>query len=68
VALGSALGLGGALALSRILESMLFGVGVRDPGVFTSVPLILLAVASAAMLIPARRAARTDPVRTLAQE
>jgi putative ABC transport system permease protein len=68
VALGSALGLGGAFALSRILESMLFGVGVRDPGVFASVPLLLVVVATAAMLVPARRAARTDPVRTLAEE
>ncbi len=65
---GLALGLGGAFALSRVLESMLFGVGARDVGVFTAVPLLLAAVAVLAMLIPARRAARVDPVRTLGEE
>jgi ABC-type antimicrobial peptide transport system permease subunit len=57
-----------AFALSRILESMLFGVGARDPGVFLAVPLALMVVAVAAMVIPARRATRVDPVRTLGEE
>ncbi len=35
---GLAIGLGAALALSRVLQSMLFGVGARDPGVFAAVP------------------------------
>jgi ABC-type antimicrobial peptide transport system permease subunit len=61
-------GLGGAFALSRIMESMLFGVGARDPGVFVSVPLLLVAVAALAMVVPARRAARVDPVKTLGEE
>jgi putative ABC transport system permease protein len=68
VAIGLGLGLVGAYALSRVLESMLFGVGARDPGVFAVVPLILLAVATTAMLVPAHRAARVDPVRTLGEE
>jgi putative ABC transport system permease protein len=68
VGVGLVLGLGGALALSRILESMLFGVGTRDPGVFAAVPVVLAAVAVTAMLVPARRAARVDPVRTLGEE
>ena len=68
VGVGLAVGLGGALALSRILESMLFGVGTRDPAVFAAVPLVLMVVATTAMLIPARRATRVDPVRTLAEE
>jgi len=68
VGIGLAVGLVGAFALSRILESMLFGVGVRDLGVFASVPLLLLTVALAAMLIPARRATQVDPVKTLGEE
>ena len=68
VGVGLGLGLAGAFALSRILESMLFGVGARDPAVFASVPLVLIAVAATAMLVPARRAARVDPVRTLGEE
>jgi putative ABC transport system permease protein len=68
VGLGLALGLGGAFALSRVLESMLFGVGARDVGVFATVPLVLIAVAAAAILVPARRASRVDPVRTLGEE
>jgi putative ABC transport system permease protein len=65
VGAGLLLGLGAALALSRILESMLFGVGARDPGVFIAVPLLLLVVAATAIAVPARRAARLDPVKAL---
>ena len=65
---GLVLGLGGAVILSRILESMLFGVGARDPVVFAAVPLLLAAVAVTAMMIPARRATRVDPVQTLGGE
>jgi len=68
VAVGLGLGLVGAYALSRVLESMLFGVGARDPGVFAAVPLLLVGVAMTAMLIPARRATRVDPVKTLGEE
>jgi putative ABC transport system permease protein len=68
VVTGVVLGLGGAVALTRVLESMLFGVGVRDPGVFAAVPLLLVGVAALAMLIPAVRATRVDPVKTLATE
>lgn len=68
VGLGLAIGLAGAFALSRILESMLFGVGARDLAVFAGVPAVLAVVALTAMLVPARRAARVDPVRTLGEE
>jgi len=68
VGIGLAVGLAGALALSKTLESMLFGVESRDPAVFAAVPLVLAAVAVAAMLIPAWRATRLDPVRTLGEE
>jgi putative ABC transport system permease protein len=67
VGIGLLAGLGGAVALSRILESMLFGVGARDPLVFVAVPLVLLAVAVTAMLVPAHRASRVDPIRTLGE-
>ncbi len=66
VGIGVAVGLAGALALSRILESMLFGVGARDPVVFVTVPVLLTLVAVTAMLVPARQAMRVDPIRTLA--
>ncbi len=68
VGVGLGVGLAGAFALSRVLESMLFGVGARDVAVFTAVPLVLVAVAAAALLVPARRATRVDPVRTLGEE
>jgi putative ABC transport system permease protein len=68
VAAGVVVGLGGALALARALESILFGVSVNDPVVFVAVPSILVAVAAVAMLIPALRATRVDPLRVLSPE
>ena len=65
---GVAIGLAGAFALTRVLASMLFGVNVRDPGVFVTAPLLLIVVAAVAVLIPAIRATRVDPVKTLAAE
>jgi putative ABC transport system permease protein len=65
VMVGLMAGLAGAFSLTRILESMLFGIGSHDPGVFVAVPLVLLGVATAAMAIPARRATRVDPVQTI---
>jgi ABC-type antimicrobial peptide transport system permease subunit len=68
VGAGIVSGLAGALALSRVLESMLFGVGSRDPGVFVAVALTLMLVAAVAIALPARRAARLDPVNALGEE
>jgi putative ABC transport system permease protein len=68
VGAGIASGLFLALVLSRVLESMLFGVGSRDPLVFVAVPLILALVAAVATLVPARRAARLDPVNALGED
>jgi putative ABC transport system permease protein len=62
---GIALGLLGALAFTRILSTLLFGVSPTDPFTFTSVSLVLVAVALAASFIPARRAAKIDPVVAL---
>ena len=65
---GVVVGLGGALAVTRVLRSMLFGVGAGDPAVFAAVPLLLLAVSAVAMLIPAVRATRVNPVKALTAE
>ncbi len=63
--LGIVLGLGGALALTRFLQSQLFGVAPRDPEVLVGVTLLLLAVSAAACYVPARRATRVDPAEAL---
>jgi predicted permease len=64
-AAGVAVGCVGALALTRFLESVVFGVSTVDPATFTGVALFLLALATVASLIPAVRAARLNPMRTL---
>jgi putative ABC transport system permease protein len=64
-AIGVVLGIGGALALTRYLQSMLFGVSTRDLPVFAGVTLVLIAVAVLACYIPARRATRIDPMVAL---
>ena len=65
IAAGIAIGVGGALALTRAIASLLFEVSPTDPVVFTGVPLLLLFVALAACFIPARRASRVDPMVAL---
>ena len=61
-ALGAALGVTGALALSRVLTTLLYGVGATDLRTFVAVPVVLCLVALAASYFPARRATRVDPV------
>lgn len=65
VIVGTVLGLLFALALSRILAALLFGVTATDTIVFVGVPAALLAAAAAATLLPARRATRTHPMSVL---
>jgi predicted permease len=65
---GLMLGLAGALALTRILTSFLYGVSAIDPVTFAAVPALLLLATIMACLIPARRAANVDPMRTLRYE
>jgi putative ABC transport system permease protein len=63
--LGIALGLAGAFALVRFLDSLLFGVGSYDAVTFVGVPFLLAAVAMLASYLPARRAVRVDPLVAL---
>ena len=63
---GIAVGLAGAFALTRLLANLLFGVGATDPTTFVWIPLLLAAVSFLACYIPARRAARLDPMKALA--
>jgi predicted permease len=67
-AVGLVAGLGLAFGLSKILKSMLFGVGPRDPLSFGAVAMLLLGVALVASYVPARRAARIDPASALRAE
>jgi ABC-type antimicrobial peptide transport system permease subunit len=68
VALGSAIGIVGALVLARLLGSFLYGVGAADPLAMGTAVLALAAVGLAAAYIPARRASRTDPIMVLRSE
>jgi ABC-type antimicrobial peptide transport system permease subunit len=63
--MGIAAGVGGALALARFMTTLVFGIPARDPVTFTIVPVLLAMVAIVTALIPARRAARIDPITSL---
>lgn len=66
--IGIVLGLAGAVALTRVMTSLLFGVSSTDALTFAAVPTILAAVAFAATVIPAWRATRVDPMVALREE
>lgn len=68
VAAGVLVGIVIAAAVSRILESVLFGISAYDPLAFLAAPLFLLATAAVASLLPARRALRSDPLAMLRYE
>lgn len=65
---GSVLGIIGAVAMTRVMASLLFGVSTTDLATFTAVPVILIATAVVASYIPALRATRVDPVVALRDE
>jgi len=67
-ALGLSAGILGALALTRLMKSLLFGVTPTDPATLAAVVLLMMVVVSLACLVPARRAMRVDPMVALRDE
>jgi ABC-type antimicrobial peptide transport system permease subunit len=66
--IGCAIGLGGAFALVRLVEQLLYDTSSTDIAVMVTVPAILIAIGAAAVYFPARRAARVDPIVALRTE
>ena len=68
VGAGLAIGLPVALALSRFVASLLYGIAPTDPLTFLGVPAVLIAAFLAAVFLPARRASRIEPMTVLRNE
>ncbi|MGC2286676.1 MAG: hypothetical protein WA542_15575 [Candidatus Acidiferrum sp.] len=66
--LGTAVGMAGGLALTRLMARLLFGITARDPLTFAGVGVAVAIVSFAACYIPARRAMRVDPIVALRYE
>jgi ABC-type antimicrobial peptide transport system permease subunit len=65
ILVGAVLGLAGALLLTRLMASLLYGISPRDPLTFSAVTLLLTGVGFLASYIPARRASKVDPTIAL---
>jgi putative ABC transport system permease protein len=65
---GLSIGVAGSFVLTRLMASLLYGVGVRDPATMVLVGAVLAAVAVVACYIPARRATKIDPLDALRVE
>ena len=63
--IGAAIGLAAAISLTRLMNSLLFGISPLDPVTYVGVPFVLATAAVLASYLPARRAAAIDPVETL---
>jgi putative ABC transport system permease protein len=68
VAIGVITGLAGAVAVGRAMQGLLFKIEATDPATFVVMPVLLVAVALAACVIPARRAVSIDPAEALRTE
>jgi putative ABC transport system permease protein len=66
--IGVVIGLAGAFGLTRLMASLLFGVGATDPATFLWIAVLLASVSFFACYIPARRAARLDPIKALTSQ
>jgi predicted permease len=66
--IGVVVGLAAAFVLSRVMQSLLFGITATDPATFIAIPLVLMAAATLASYVPARRASKIDPVIALRYE
>ena len=65
---GVVLGLAAAFGLTRVMGSILYEVSTTDPLTFAVAPILLLGVSALATWLPARRASRVDPVKSLREE
>ncbi len=68
LSIGLAIGLGLSLAVARLTASLLYGVSATDAATFAAVPMLMIAAGALAVLIPARRAARIEPLNALRYE